>query len=606
MKKRIAILCMLCGVLVLSGCGGSSRVDDLERRVNVAEPLVEQLRRDLEIAQTEAETAKTTAEAAQLQAEAAQTRAALAEAAATQATTDKEAAETARDAAVAARDAAVADAAQARAERDTAVADAAQARAALQTAEAAQLAEEQRRKEEEARRAETEQAVINARAGVYITALDAAAPSRRTAATVEWMRGKSLEVDPGGNFASGSGAPGISGFSSYSFTRRVGVQGTETAYIYTNIQSPGTRAFWKERGLVESIAAVTAPLARVSSLTLTVADYNDDNNNGRRDDTEAITEVRVSGTYNNAGGTFTCTGAGSACLTLDANNQLPSITRDATSSVPTFPGGTWEFKPTNINNGVRIDQDDAFLYFGIWAREPDVASDMHQFEVIYGGGGLNLPTSDTVLSATSNGELSATAFARLTGRATFRGGAIGKYVTRNQVGENARIGTFTAQADFTAEFDDDPATSATEGPRLEGRITDFRESGQTLEGWDVYLGARATAGAAAAEPADFNTTGTVASSTGDSDLDGGVATARIGRVAANGTWTATLYGSENHTAELTADRLTYPRERYPVADLAGVAGYFEASDNTAATGTNANVAIVGAFGATTSNHTPSD
>lgn len=159
MKKRIAILCMLCGVLVLSGCGGASsgRVDDLERRVNAAEPLVEQLRRDLEIAQTEAETAKTTAEAAQLQAEAAQTRAALAEAAAAQATTDKETAEAARDAAVTARDAAVAARDAAVTARDTAVAEAAQARADLATAQAAQQTAEQQREQAETERAELEQ-----------------------------------------------------------------------------------------------------------------------------------------------------------------------------------------------------------------------------------------------------------------------------------------------------------------------------------------------------------------------------------------------------------------------------------------------------------------
>ena len=582
MKKRIALLCMLCGVLVLSGCGGSSRVDELERRVNVAEPLVEQLRRDLEVARTQAETAKTAEEAAKATAEAAQIRANLAETAKTEAEEERDAAVTARTAAETARDAAVRAKETAEAARDTAVTDAAQARAALQTAEAAQLAEQQRREQEEAKRAETEQAIVNARAGKYISALDMA--SQRSSATVEWMRDKSRMVDPGGDFATGSGAPGISGFSSYPFTRRFGVQGTEMAYLYTNIQAPGTRAFWKQHGLDVLVGDTVAgqwnaSLARVSSLRATIVTYTDTNENNRwdSDGTEEITEARVSGSYNGASGAFTCTAS--------CGSEQIEIDRDSTTLVPTFPAGTWMFKPSNINNGIRIAQDDAFLYFGIWAREPDVASDDHAFEVIYGGGGLN--TGGVLNGSINTGVLNN--FSALNddgGSATFRGGAIGKYVTRNQVGENARIGTFTAQADFTAKFDTTPT--------LEGRITNFRESGQTLEGWDVFLGGTATG------PATF-TGGNVVVTSGAPNL--GIATARIGRVAATGTWAATLYGSANH--DLT-DRTTYPHTRYPVADLAGVAGYFEASDNNAADGdpTNADVAIVGAFAAPTSSYTP--
>ena len=45
-------------------------------------------------------------------------------------------------------------------------------------------------------------------------------------------------------------------------------------------------------------------------------------------------------------------------------------------------------------------------------------------------------------------------FNALTGTATFNGGAVGKYADGNQVGQaNARIGTFTAKATFTADFE---------------------------------------------------------------------------------------------------------------------------------------------------------
>ena len=599
MKKRIALLCMLCGVLVLSGCGGSGRVDDLERRVNVAEPLVEQLRRDLEIAETEAETAKTAAEAARLTADAAQTRARLAEAAAAQATEDKATAEEDARQARAAQATAEEDARQARAAQATAEEDARQARAALATAqtgqEQARAEQERQQREAEARLSEAQQAVLNARARAYIGELDdnerRGDDTAGSIVTVEWMRDERIEVDPGGNFAPGSGAPSISGFSAYHFTRRTGIS-DETAYLYTNIQSPGTRAFWKAYGLDETLTATNASLAMPSS-TGTSKVYT---GSGA---TRVFAGRSVGGSFRGASGTFTCSATDDTAthcgvtVTTDINGN--PVTDNITSHIETvngvrrFASGTaisWTFKPSNINNGVRINQDDTFLYFGIWASEPDIASGAHNFQVIHGGGGVKFDGDPPVAV------LDSTAFGDLTGSATFKGGAIGKYVTRNQVGENARIGTFTAQADFTANFNG--ANSS-----LEGRITNFREDGQELAGWDVYLG-----GTSATDASVFEG-GTTAAGTGST------AHARIGRVAATGTWAATLYGSANNRADLgggtapDADDPTYPLARFPFADLAGVAGHFSAvdlADDPATTNVvETNAAIAGAFAATPSN-----
>ena len=154
----------------------------------------------------------------------------------------------------------------------------------------------------------------------------------------------------------------------------------------------------------------------------------------------------------------------------------------------------------------------------------------------------------------------------------FRGGAIGKYVTRDQVGDNARIGTFNATATLTADFDDDT---------LEGRITNFRSPGQTLEGeWYLYLGDVATNGVVTSEePAAF-ANGTVS----NADTAG-----EIGGVSVVGNWNATLYGSDNEVLSAD-DRDDYPVARYPVANLAGIAGNFHASST--------NAALAGAFAAT--------
>ena len=149
MKQRIAFLCMLCGVLVLSGCGGASgsRTNELEDRVTTAEALVAELRANLQAAQTEAANAKTAAEAADAAAEAARIRAELAEAEATAANAAQVAAEARATAAETAQ-----AAAEARATAAAAAQTAAEARATA--AAAAQAGAETRAAEAEAARNE--------------------------------------------------------------------------------------------------------------------------------------------------------------------------------------------------------------------------------------------------------------------------------------------------------------------------------------------------------------------------------------------------------------------------------------------------------------------
>ena len=84
-------------------------------------------------------------------------------------------------------------------------------------------------------------------------------------------------------------------------------------------------------------------------------------------------------------------------------------------------------------------------------------------------------------------------FNALIGPATFRGGAVGKYVTQGQVGQqNAKIGTFTATATLNADFADDNTDAGT----LSGSITNFHEGGSPLAGWRVTLGGASDVGVA--------------------------------------------------------------------------------------------------------------
>ena len=405
---------------------------------------------------------------------------------------------------------------------------------------------------------EAQQAELSARAGKYLEAIHTGG-MQRTGMSVTYERGSSTpKIYPGGDFDPGSGAPAISGFTPRPYTRQVGVSGEETVYLYTNIQRPSTRAFWKIHGLE------VGPITRDSPLAKPTGTPSPDN-------AAAATKTTVSGTYDGVSGTFTCTH--DLCMGDDVKPAvLVGLDMDGQRQ---FTGvATWTFT-TSITASKSQISDNEYLYFGIWVQEPKVASDAHMFEYITGGRSSSINGMLDVDGGLDN-------FADLIGTAKFDGGAIGKYVTRNQVGENDKIGTFTANAEFTADFDNDT---------LEGRIDNFREGDQALSGnWNVYLGHENKM----EEPAPLTAAGA-----------DGSASARIGvsGLGATGTWSATLYGTANDDLGFDAipaanirDLTSYPLASYPLADLAGLVGRFHVTSNS--TAAEANAALAGAFGAT--------
>ena len=460
-------------------------------------------------------------------------------------------------------------------ERDDAVRDLARAEGTLeglrsQLTEAQQdvVDAEQRRREAEREadrrieQAET-QANVNVRAPLLLGVLTNFANGNETTATVSWMRDGNLEFMPTGSYTRGSAAPSVPGSwrNRASFTRQSGTATAlvnDTVYLYSNIQAPGTRAFWKVHGV--SPVTMTAGLERIARGSLaqpTTADTNA-GTTGRQYD-----GLTVSGSLGGASGKFTCTTGCSGTVGSTTNDGIPD---DVTFSQgkPDFKSiGSWTFKPGSISASYQVNQDDAYLYFGIWVSEPVNVSGTPAFEYIAGGGGVTVDGTTTT-DAPNN-------FDALTGTATFRGGAVGKYATQGQVGQqNARMGTFTATATFTADFETATATGT-----LAGSITDFREGGSPLADWRVTLGSTANIGV----PSTIIITGT--------DDATGSAVGSIGGVPVGGAWGADFYGSDN--VSLDEDRTTYPVTRYPVADLAGVTGWFNATSDTAS--------LAGAFGA---------
>ena len=398
-------------------------------------------------------------------------------------------------------------------ERDDAVRDLARAegtleglRSQLTQAQQDTADAEQRGREAEAeadRRIEEaeQQTNIALRAPKWIIALDSMVVE--TGIRVEHEPRKARKVEPTGDYTCGSASPSISGFSGISCSRQRGAVGDETLRLYTNIQSPSGKAFWKKYGaMVDIRTPAVLSLAKSSSTTRTTGASGEE-------------ETTLSGTFDGVGGTFSCDGVGTACTVTKSTDAQ---TRNQFTAV----AGVWTFKPSTSGLRARVPatQDSEYLYFGIWEFQPNDATDLtdlHEFKWIRGGDTNTDDPDDAVVAMDAIDNLGS-----LEGTAKFNGSAIGKYVLRNQVGQDDKIGTFTAKASFTADFDASPNN------KLDGRITDFREGGSSLAGWTVYLGGSEN------EAADINAL--VAS---------GEAHASIGGVTAEGAWNATLYGSDN-------------------------------------------------------------
>ena len=412
--------------------------------------------------------------------------------------------------------------------------------------EAAEQREQQAR-EEAARRIEEaeQQANMAVRAPLLIGELTGATvDDAGTVMGVGHMPGESRTFTRPLNLPATGSAPRVPGsWSSASYSGPRGNVGTDTVYLYTNIQAPSSKAFWKEHG--ESVTSLTGAASGFAE-TATVASFGTGRSLYQDSGGSALDRDNVSrsGTYDGYSGTFKCA---TGCNIAAAADGALTFT------------GDWTFTAnlTAKRHSSQAQQDTEFLYFGIWAYEPADAAGAPDFKWAAGG------DADDITSAN---------FDALTGSATFTGGAIGKYALTKVAGRAAKIGTFTATASFTADFDSAPDGS--DGNRISGRITDFKEDGSSLGAdWHVFLGSSASVAATLATTGA--TTGTLEA---HGAIDGDTAT---------GSWAATLHGSDN--ADMSAAD-GYTAAKYPRADVAGVAGWFSASAST-------NAAIAGAFGA---------
>lgn len=465
--------------------------------------------------------------------------------------TELEETQTALDEATAAAKEAAEAAKQAAAEAEkakTAEAEAKRQAEEQQEEEAAKLAEAQRQAQEAREEAEEVKRQGNLRQRIpgLLSALGAATLTEESGVTVEYMRGKNRKMEPDDFYTRGSAAPSISGWHSASFTRETS-DNIDTLYLYTNIQPPNTRPFWKVHG--------TDPVDMTENLQEVATGSSASPNADTEPNTDGhqYSELTISGRLGGTSGKFTCTCGG--VVGGDTNGVDNHVT--FTGGKPDFDDPTaWDFTPNKVTDAHQREQDETYLYYGIWARHPkDAAGTTTGFRWIAGGGAEGPGrTTDALADYTS-----------LTGTATFAGGAIGQYaIDKTSVGGQVKTGTFTAKATLRANFGDN---------ELSGQITDFREDGSSLAGWNMYL-----QGTDSDTPATLGAAGTNGTTTTSGTIDS---------VKATGTWAARLYGVDNAAAPADAQC-----PNGCAADVAGVTGWFNAASNPAGI-----VAIGGAFGA---------
>ena len=405
--------------------------------------------------------------------------------------------------------------------------------------------------------------------------------------TVEHIKGSSLSIKVPG-FKSTT-PKSISGWKSFRYTfDEAGADNKQTIYLYTNIESPNTRPFWKVHGTSALDVSVTASTSDTDKGSATVeagmrkgldgairitGSPIPINTDGTRKTAQTgnYQEIEIAARFGNTLGRLICGGCGG---TVGSTSTAPGTHY---TSAKGFIGTGWTnvtFEADKITDPHERNEDEAYLYFGMWANHPkdeDQAYVENAFRWI--SGDPNGPAIATDGIPTT-----------LEGEAEFSGGAVGEYAIGAVGNRKAKTGSFTAAAKLYVDFGDDQVA----GGVVHGQITDFKDGSAPLEWGTLRL----------VGDNGFDTPGskTPIGTPGDA---GGL---EIEGTKVTGVWNSVLYGVLNEATGVTAaaDNALLSAQCQKngcAADLAGVAGWFDAAGKIAVGATNDDVAIVGAFGA---------
>ena len=315
---------------------------------------------------------------------------------------------------------------------------------------------------------------------------------------------------------------------------------SSTAIVYTDVEDDEQMPFDEVYGTSSdlTIDADTSGDAHVKLIMASAFDHKGvkDHAPGAGTGDDQVT-VRFSGTFQGAPGQYQCTAdSANDCVSHEDDNGI-RLTGAGT------PVAAWTFVP---NPGAMVKVADAtYLYFGWWLHQDSTGPEADAFHGVTGTGLTAIVEAD---------------FTALSGTATYKGGAAGKYAVDPIVpGTYAHGGHWTADATLTADF----GTEANNGT-ISGMISDFHNGDGAHMDWSVALGATVLS---AGGVFDTNT-----DTTGDT-MDNAVVWTMNGEAApSSGAWSGNLrdQGSNNVPNAATGEfSATYSEGGHTIGHMVG-------------------------------------
>ena len=243
------------------------------------------------------------------------------------------------------------------------------------------------------------------------------------------------------------------------YTQRDGST-VDRAVIYTNQEPPTREIFATKHAAILTNRRIEASNVEHEDNTAWVASASFAAGATGIDHTTADGQsAAIRGTFDGGAGTYHCQQSGSATCRSRVDGEGGILL-----------SGGWSFEPDS--GTVAVTPDAEYIYFGWWTRE---TSDEIDIFPLPSGGAVGEGAMVNLISHTT------TAFERLTGIATYSGGAAGMYVIYDQFGSNSEYGTFTAKVAIEADFRTDAIVGI-----ASGMIDDFIIDGER-KNWTVEL-----------------------------------------------------------------------------------------------------------------------
>ena len=252
-------------------------------------------------------------------------------------------------------------------------------------------------------------------------------------------------------------------------------EGMYEAHVYSNIgdpvegdpfeeQYPNTLDYVSDGVVTVNTSTDNTPASRVAS---SLFDQSAGTKSFKLADNLAVT-VRIAGTFHGVAGTYSCT-PGATTVTCAANVASSGFELGTTNNeTKAFSngGGTWKFTPTDKTDKVMSVDDVNYASYGWW---------------------IHKSSDDNTWTASAfvdeKGDVpAASGINDLNGKATYKGGAAGKYALRSSTGGTNDAGHFTARATLTADF-----TNNTSSTAITGTIDNFIGADGQSRDWEVEL-----------------------------------------------------------------------------------------------------------------------